>query len=164
SGTSIGRNAADSRQTKAPRSGRLFLLLAGRRQLLPQPLHALLQYLARWPDHLLRQRSQRPLGHIQHVEEVRRGGVHIEHSGEHLAFLVCNRQPLQCIGLVGGIVFFLQLAQAQTRPIVHGDVNTLARLVFHADVLERRDEAHVLQRLLVVFGVFVRLGRALVIV
>ena len=71
-----------------------------------------------------------------------------------------------CNGLdpVLRVVLFFQLAQAQTGAIVHGYFHGGSGVVFHGNVFEDGHEAHFLQRLLVVFHVFVRFGGAFVIV
>ena len=68
--------------------------------------------------------------------KVRRFGVDVENAGQHFAFLVCFVQAVNGFDLVGRIVVFFQLAQAQSRTVVHGDFDRRARIVFDVDVFE----------------------------
>ena len=104
------------------------------------------------------------LGYVEHIDETRRFGVHVEQAGQHFAFFVGLVQAADRLDPIGGIVIFFKLAEAQSRSVMHGDFDRSAGIVLHVNFLECRDEADVLQRLLVVFHVFVGFRRTLVIV
>ena len=77
---------------------------------------------------------------------------------------MCFDQTSDGLDPVGRVVLFFQLAQAQARAVVHRHFDRGSGIVFDGDVFEERHEADFLQRLFVVFHVFVGLGRAFVIV
>ena len=89
---------------------------------LAELFHHLLQHFPARPHHRFRQGGQRLVGHIQQIDEVRRFGVDIEHSGQHFAFFVRSIQAANGCDAVGRIVILFQLAEAQMRAVVHGDL------------------------------------------
>src|SRR5450631_1358979 len=131
---------------------------------LSQLFHHLIQHFAAGPNHRRRQRGQRLVRHVQHVNKSGGFRVDVEHSGQHLVLFFGFVEPSDGANPVGGIVVFLQLAQPQPGTVVHDDFDGRTWIIFDRDVFEYRDEVDLLQRLVMIFRVLVRLSRAFVIV
>ena len=91
-------------------------------------------------------------------------GVHVEDAGQDFALVVGFHQHLDGVGLVGGVVVLMQLAQTQVRAVVQLHVDSGVGIVVDGDVFEVGHEADFADRLVVLLHVLVALGRAFVIV
>src|SRR5579872_2740144 len=79
-----------------------------KKRALTQLFHHLLQHFPSRARYRLRQRSQRFLSDVEHIDKARRLGVYIEKSSQDFAFFVGFVQAADGFDSIRGIVIFFQ--------------------------------------------------------